>query len=67
MAEELLREVISSVCTRTITVNKPGMARFLVQEEGTSILGEMQAKFQVYISLEKVHWEPLENEVCHVI
>ncbi|XP_067112616.1 protein mono-ADP-ribosyltransferase PARP10 [Osmerus mordax] len=62
MADEVLREVISSVCTRTITVNKPGVARFLVQEEGTSILGEMQAKFQVYISLEKVHWEPLENE-----
>ncbi|XP_056154745.1 protein mono-ADP-ribosyltransferase PARP10 [Lampris incognitus] len=62
MADEVLQGVVSSVCTRTITVNAPGVARFLVGEESTGILGEMQTKFQVYISLEKVHWEPLQNE-----
>ncbi|CDQ74854.1 unnamed protein product [Oncorhynchus mykiss] len=63
MADEVLRGVVSSIVTRTITVNEPGVARFLIQEgEGTSILREMQAKFQVYINMEKVHWEPLENE-----
>ncbi|XP_041759193.1 protein mono-ADP-ribosyltransferase PARP10 [Coregonus clupeaformis] len=63
MADEVLRGVVSSTETRTITVKQPGVARFLIQEgEGTSILREMQTKFQVYINMEKVHWEPLENE-----
>lgn len=63
MAEELLRNVVDSICTRTITVSQPGVARFLVEEEGSSILAEMQAKFQVYIQMDKVHWEPLEDKV----
>ncbi|KAJ8267554.1 hypothetical protein COCON_G00127260 [Conger conger] len=60
--DEILRSVVSSVLTRTITVNQPGVSRFLVEEEGTSILAEMQTKFQVYISMEKVRWEPLEDQ-----
>lgn len=64
MADEVLRGVVLSTETRTITVKQTGVARFLIQEgEGTSILREMQTKFQVYINMEKVHWEPLENEV----
>ncbi|KPP70001.1 hypothetical protein Z043_111206 [Scleropages formosus] len=62
MADEVLRSIVSSILSKKITINQPGVARFLVQEEGTSILQEMQTKFEVYISLEKVHWEPLENE-----
>eukprot|EP00063_Salmo_salar_P058390 XP_014033225.1 PREDICTED: poly [ADP-ribose] polymerase 10-like [Salmo salar] len=63
MADEVLRGVVLSTETRTITVKQTGVARFLIQEgEGTSILREMQTKFQVYINMEKVHWEPLENE-----
>ncbi|KAM4630657.1 protein mono-ADP-ribosyltransferase PARP10 [Polymixia lowei] len=63
MADEVLQGVVSSVCTRVITVNESGVSRFLVGEEGTSILGEMQRKFQVYITLEKVHWEPLNQDI----
>ncbi|KAJ7991372.1 hypothetical protein DPEC_G00283130 [Dallia pectoralis] len=63
MAEQVLRDVVSSTVTRTITVNKPGVARFLIEEgEGASILREMQAKFQVYIGMEEVHWKPLGTE-----
>ncbi|XP_006635980.2 protein mono-ADP-ribosyltransferase PARP10 isoform X1 [Lepisosteus oculatus] len=62
IADELLRSVVSSVCTRTIVLNRPGVARFLVQEEAARILEEMQTKFQVFISLDKVHWEPLDSE-----
>lgn len=65
MADEVLRGVVLSTETRTITVKQTGVARFLIQEgEGASILREMQAKFQVYINMEKVYWEPLENEVA---
>uniref|UniRef100_A0A8B9RIX1 Poly [ADP-ribose] polymerase n=1 Tax=Astyanax mexicanus TaxID=7994 RepID=A0A8B9RIX1_ASTMX len=63
MVAEVLGSVVDSTLTKIITVTQPGIARFLVQEEGTSILGEMTAKFQVYISMEKVHWEPLEDQV----
>lgn len=62
IAEELLQSVVSSICTRTITINEPGVARFLVGEECKGILQEMQTKFQVYIGLDEVHWEPLQNE-----
>lgn len=62
MVAEVLGSVVDSTLTKTITVTQPGIARFLVQEEGTSILGEMTAKFQVYICLEKVHWESLEDQ-----
>ncbi|XP_036421770.1 protein mono-ADP-ribosyltransferase PARP10-like isoform X2 [Colossoma macropomum] len=62
MAAEVLGSVVSSTHTKIITVTQPGIARFLREGEGTSILGEMTAKFQVYISLEKVHWKPLEDE-----
>ncbi|KAG7317400.1 hypothetical protein KOW79_019698 [Hemibagrus wyckioides] len=62
-AAEVLSSVIDSTYTKIITVNQPGIARFLRQdEEGLSILGEMTAKFQVYINLERVHWEPLEEQ-----
>uniref|UniRef100_W5MPP2 Poly [ADP-ribose] polymerase n=1 Tax=Lepisosteus oculatus TaxID=7918 RepID=W5MPP2_LEPOC len=46
IADELLRSVVSSVCTRTIVLNRPGVARFLVQEEAARILEEMKTKFQ---------------------
>ncbi|KAM3850223.1 protein mono-ADP-ribosyltransferase PARP10-like [Diretmus argenteus] len=62
MAEELLQGVVTSILTRTITIQQSGVARFLVGEEAKGILKEMETKFQVYISLEKVHWEPLQNE-----
>ncbi|KAL6457663.1 hypothetical protein MHYP_G00346260 [Metynnis hypsauchen] len=62
MAAEVLGSVVSSTHTKIITVTQPGIARFLREGEGASILGEMTAKFQVYISLEKVHWKPLEDE-----
>ncbi|XP_062865340.1 uncharacterized protein parp10 isoform X2 [Trichomycterus rosablanca] len=59
---ELLSGIISGTLTKNLTVKQPGIARFLLQDEGASILGEMTVKFQVYISLEKVHWEPLKEQ-----
>ncbi|XP_038143664.1 protein mono-ADP-ribosyltransferase PARP10 [Cyprinodon tularosa] len=62
MAEEVLEGVLSSICTRIITVNVPGVARFLDEKECRSILKEMETKFQVYISLKYVPWKPLEQQ-----
>lgn len=63
MAEEVLQGVVSSICTRTITVNTPGVARFLDEKECQSILNEMEAKFCVYISPKYVPWKPLPHQV----
>ncbi|XP_044027422.1 protein mono-ADP-ribosyltransferase PARP10 isoform X2 [Siniperca chuatsi] len=62
MAEEVLQGVVSSICTRTITVNVPGVTRFLGDEECKSILKEMETKFQVYISPKQMPWQPLPHQ-----
>ncbi|XP_026156395.1 protein mono-ADP-ribosyltransferase PARP10 [Mastacembelus armatus] len=62
IAEELLQGVVSSICTKTITVNAPGVARFLGETECKSILNEMESKFQVYISPKQAPWEPLPHQ-----
>ncbi|KAK5855432.1 hypothetical protein PBY51_005533 [Eleginops maclovinus] len=62
MAEEVLQSVVSSICTRTITVNAPGVTRFLEDAECQRILKEMEKKFQVYISLKYVPWQHLPHQ-----
>lgn len=64
-AEELLSAIIGTVLTKNIVVKQPGISRFLLEEEGVSILAEMTAKFEVYIDMAKVHWEPLEDNVMY--
>ncbi|XP_036949415.1 protein mono-ADP-ribosyltransferase PARP10 isoform X2 [Acanthopagrus latus] len=62
MAEEVLQGVIASIYTRTITVNAPGVTRFLHDKDCKSILKEMETKFQVYINPKHVPWEPLPHQ-----
>uniref|UniRef100_A0A3Q3EFW2 Poly [ADP-ribose] polymerase n=3 Tax=Labrus bergylta TaxID=56723 RepID=A0A3Q3EFW2_9LABR len=62
MAEEVLQGIVSSTLTKTITFSAPGITRFLVVEDCKSILEEMQRKFQVYINIQHVPWEPLRNQ-----
>lgn len=64
MAEEVLQGVVNSICTRTITVNAPGVARFLEETECKSILNEMESKFQVYITTKHMPWKPLPHQVA---
>ncbi|TKS88974.1 Poly [ADP-ribose] polymerase 10 [Collichthys lucidus] len=62
MAEEVLQGVVSSICTRIITVNVPGVTRYLEDEECQSIMKEMERKFLVYINPKYVPWEPLPDQ-----
>lgn len=65
-AAELLSAIIGSIFKKNIVVKQPGISRFLLEdEEGVSILAEMTAKFEVYIDMSKVHWEPLEDNVMY--
>lgn len=61
-AEELLRGVVENLCTKAITINVPGVTRFLDSEDCQKIFKEMETKFQVYISPELVPWEPPQNK-----
>lgn len=63
MAEEVLQGVVSSICTRSITVNAPGVTRFLEEKECRSILNEMESKFVVYICPKYVPWSHLPHQV----
>lgn len=63
MAEEVLQGVVSSICTRNIIVNAPGVTRFLEDEACKSIMKAMETKFQVYIIIKQVPWEPLPHQV----
>ncbi|XP_045915122.1 protein mono-ADP-ribosyltransferase PARP10 [Micropterus dolomieu] len=62
IAEEVLQGIVSSICTRTITVNAPGVTRFLDDTECKSILKEMETKFQVLIIPKLVPWQPLPHQ-----
>ncbi|XP_034401235.1 protein mono-ADP-ribosyltransferase PARP10 [Cyclopterus lumpus] len=62
MAEEVLQGVVSSICTRTITVNAPGVTRFLNETECVKIMKEMETKFTVFIGRKYVPWEYLPHQ-----
>ncbi|KAJ4918143.1 hypothetical protein JOQ06_024736 [Pogonophryne albipinna] len=62
MAEEVLQDVVTSICTRVITVNAPGVTRFLEEADCQHILKEMDKKFQVYINLKAVPWQHLAHQ-----
>lgn len=58
-----MQGVVSLVCTRTITVNVPGVTRFLNEKLCASILKEMETKFTVLIIPKHVPWESLAHQV----
>uniref|UniRef100_A0A8C7Z7S6 Uncharacterized protein n=1 Tax=Oryzias sinensis TaxID=183150 RepID=A0A8C7Z7S6_9TELE len=62
MTEEVLQDLVSSICTRTITVDAPGVTRFLEEKECRSILNEMESKFAVYICPKYVPWRNLPHQ-----
>lgn len=62
IAEELLRGLVNDTCTRTITVNAPGITRFMQADECKKMFYDMETKFQVCICPELVPWEPPVNK-----
>lgn len=62
IAEELLQGLVNDICTRTITVNAPGITRFMQADECKKMFYDMETKFQVCICPELVPWEPPVNQ-----
>ncbi|XP_067416236.1 protein mono-ADP-ribosyltransferase PARP10 [Emydura macquarii macquarii] len=57
-AAEFLQSLLSTISAQPLTLHHPGVARFLLDERGQSILRELESRFQCVIGLEKVHWSP---------
>lgn len=63
-AQEMLQGIVSSVCTRTITVSAPGITRYLSEEECLMFLNDMEDEFQVCMPIQQQPWEPLAEQVA---
>ncbi|XP_069771082.1 protein mono-ADP-ribosyltransferase PARP10-like isoform X3 [Narcine bancroftii] len=60
--DELLRSIISNICSRTVTLQQPGILRFLLEKSGADILKELEKKYQCIIGLERDCWIEPQSE-----
>uniref|UniRef100_H3AJI3 Poly [ADP-ribose] polymerase n=1 Tax=Latimeria chalumnae TaxID=7897 RepID=H3AJI3_LATCH len=61
--DEFLRCIMASVSSRTVTLDYPGVARFLRGDHARSLLKELEAKFKCVICTERLCWTPpLDSE-----
>lgn len=63
-AQETLRSLVASVCTRTVSVSSPGVARYLLEPYCSHFLGELEEELQVLIVVKQQPWEPLAEQVA---
>ncbi|XP_068789740.1 protein mono-ADP-ribosyltransferase PARP10 isoform X8 [Struthio camelus] len=57
-AADFLQSLLGTVGSQTVTLRYPGVARFLLDERGQSIVRELESRFQCVIDLSKVAWSP---------
>uniref|UniRef100_A0A8C8S031 Poly [ADP-ribose] polymerase n=1 Tax=Pelusios castaneus TaxID=367368 RepID=A0A8C8S031_9SAUR len=57
-AAEFLQSLLGTISSQPLTLHHPGIARFLLDERGQSILRELESRFQCVIGLEMVRWSP---------
>ncbi|XP_054672312.1 protein mono-ADP-ribosyltransferase PARP10 isoform X1 [Grus americana] len=57
-AADFLQSLLGTVGSQTVTLRYPGIARFLRDEGGQSILRQLESRFQCVIDLDGVHWSP---------
>lgn len=62
-AQEMLQSIVSSICTKTITVSSPGITRYLLEMDCAMFLREMEEEFHVCIAVNQQPWEPLAEQV----
>ncbi|XP_060681205.1 protein mono-ADP-ribosyltransferase PARP10 isoform X1 [Hemiscyllium ocellatum] len=60
--DELLRSIVSNICSRTVALQMPGISRFLLDLRGASVLKHMETKYKCMIGLEQVRWTVLQAE-----
>uniref|UniRef100_A0A674J051 Uncharacterized protein n=1 Tax=Terrapene triunguis TaxID=2587831 RepID=A0A674J051_9SAUR len=52
-AAEFLQSLLGTISCQPVTLRHPGVARFLLEERGQSILRELESRFQCVIGLEQ--------------
>ncbi|XP_074997077.1 protein mono-ADP-ribosyltransferase PARP10 isoform X2 [Calonectris borealis] len=57
-AADFLQSLLGTVGSQPVTLRFPGVARFLRDEGGQSILRQLESRFQCVIDLDGVHWSP---------
>ncbi|KAM6101020.1 LOW QUALITY PROTEIN: protein mono-ADP-ribosyltransferase PARP10 [Theristicus caerulescens] len=57
-AADFLQSLLGTVGSQPVTLRFPGVARFLRDEGGQSILQQLESRFQCVIDLDGVHWSP---------
>uniref|UniRef100_A0A8B9QRJ0 Poly [ADP-ribose] polymerase n=1 Tax=Apteryx owenii TaxID=8824 RepID=A0A8B9QRJ0_APTOW len=62
-AADFLQSLLGTVGSQTVTLRYPGVARFLLDERGRSIVGELERRFQCVIDLGKVEWSPPDAQL----
>lgn len=67
MAEEVLRDLVSTISTKTITIKAPGVTRFFLEEESKNLMKKMETRFDVYIIVKQQPWEPLPKQVAALL
>ncbi|XP_059827654.1 protein mono-ADP-ribosyltransferase PARP10 isoform X2 [Hypanus sabinus] len=60
--DELLRSIISTICSRTVTLQEPGVSRFLLERTGADILRQLEGKHRCTIGLERACWIKPQSE-----
>lgn len=62
-AADFLQSLLGTVGSQPVTLRFPGIARFLRDEGGQSILRQLESRFQCVIELDGVHWSPPDPQV----
>ncbi|XP_061463212.1 protein mono-ADP-ribosyltransferase PARP10 isoform X2 [Rhineura floridana] len=61
-AAELLQSLLSAIHTQTVTLQLPGVSRFLLENRGREEVRDLERRFRCVIGLDRVHWRPLEAQ-----
>ncbi|XP_074434164.1 protein mono-ADP-ribosyltransferase PARP10 isoform X2 [Larus michahellis] len=57
-AAEFLQSLLGTVGSQPVTLRFPGVARFLRDEGGQSVIRQLESRFQCVIDLDGVRWDP---------
>lgn len=64
-AAELLQSLLDTVSSLPATLQLPGVARFLWDKGGQSLLRQLENTFQCVIELDGSCWNPPDPQVLH--
>ncbi|KAM9302613.1 protein mono-ADP-ribosyltransferase PARP10 [Morus bassanus] len=62
-AADFLQSLLGTVGSQPVMLQFPGVARFLRDEGGESILRQLESRFQCVIDLDGVHWIPPDPQL----